>query len=113
MRLCITADDYGLSAAGNAAVEDLAARGVLSAVSVMVHEGADLAGIDRLRATGVALGLHFVLTRERQLSPSLAGTALVGADGRLPQGWPRLLARLAARPHLRRAVRGELEAQRD
>src|SRR5689334_1051849 len=65
MLMCITADDYGLSPGVNAAIEHLAAAGAISAVSVMVHPDAHLDTLHRLTATGVALGLHVVLTRER------------------------------------------------
>lgn len=113
MRLCITADDYGLTAEGNAAIEALAARGAVSAVSVMVHAGAELGGLDRLRATGVPLGLHLVLTRERPLSDALAGTSLLDGDGRLPGSWRRLFAKLTMRPRLRSRLGREAQAQRD
>ena len=111
MRLCVTADDYGLSAGGNAAIEELTGRGVLSAVSVMVHEGARLDGVARLARDGVAVGLHLVLTRERPLSDALLGTALVDSDGRLPPDWRALFARLTRRPWLLARVREEAEAQ--
>jgi chitin disaccharide deacetylase len=111
MRVCVTADDYGLSPAGNAATEELVARGVLSAVSVMVHEGALLDRVTALARTGVAVGLHLVLTRERPVSDALHGTPLVDGEGRLPPDWRALFVGLARRPWLLARVRTEAQAQ--
>ncbi len=108
-RLCITVDDYGLTEAGNAAIEDLVERRLVSAVSVMTHHGARLDRVRRLSGAPVALGLHLVFTRERPLA--LAGSPLVDGDGRLPRGWARLFGRLAARPWLAAGLRREAEAQ--
>ena len=111
MDLCVTADDYGLSGAVNAAIEELAGVDAVQAVSVMTHEGAELDGALDLRRTGVATGLHLVFTHERPLSPALRQSPLVGADGRLPRSWPGLFARLMARPSLAPLFAGEVEAQ--
>lgn len=62
--LCITADDYGLAPAINEAIEELAAAGAVQAVSVMAHGGAHLDTLPRLLDTGVAVGVHLVLTDE-------------------------------------------------
>ena len=108
-RLCITADDYGMAACVNRAIEELAAAGRISAVAVMVHRGAVLDTLDRLRATGVALGLHVVATQE---APLLARTPLA-PRGRLPDTPLALLRALAGRPQLRRLLADEIEAQVD
>jgi predicted glycoside hydrolase/deacetylase ChbG (UPF0249 family) len=109
-RLCITVDDYGLDRAGNAAIEDLAERGLVSAVSVMVHADACLETLPRLRATGVRLGLHLCFTRER---PLLQCSKLIDREGRLPSSWARLFLQLATRPWLARDLSREARAQRD
>jgi hypothetical protein len=93
--MVVTADDYGLDDDGNAAIEDLAARGMVDAVSVMVHPGARLAGVERLRASGVALGLHLVFT---------------GVPGR-PAGWRELALALARRPALAAELGADAAAQ--
>lgn len=107
--LCITADDYGMAPCVNAAIEDLAAAGRISAVAVMVHRGAVLDTLDRLRATGVAIGLHVVATQE---APLLARTPLA-PRGKLPDTPLALLRALIGRPHLRRLLADEIEAQVD
>jgi chitin disaccharide deacetylase len=110
MDLCVTADDYGLSSALNAGIERLAARGVVRAVSVMVHADAELGGVARLRDHGVAVGLHLVLVAERPLhGPRALAPLLEGTH--LPGSWWRLLGRLARRPQLAALVRRETEAQ--
>jgi predicted glycoside hydrolase/deacetylase ChbG (UPF0249 family) len=106
----ITADDYGAAPAINAAIEDLAERGAIDAVSIMVHGEACLGTIDRVRATGVATGIHLVLTQHRPLVPA-AAAALLDRAGRYPRDHRRLFLRLAARPSLARALAAEATAQ--
>jgi predicted glycoside hydrolase/deacetylase ChbG (UPF0249 family) len=110
--LCITADDYGMAACVNEAIEELAAAGRISAVAVMVHRGAVLDRLDRLRASGVAIGLHVVATQESPLLSALEGTPLAPA-GRMPDSPFALLRALVGRPHLRRLLTAEIEAQAD
>lgn len=90
-QLCITADDYGIGRGVNAAIEQLAAMGRLQAVSVMVHEGAELDTLDTLRATGAALGIHLVFDER-------------------PGGYKRALGRIAV-PGAMAKLAAELEAQ--
>ena len=101
-KLCITADDYGETEWTNWTVERLADTGAIDAVSVMVHQGALLSSISRLRASGLPTGLHLVFTRERALTRAL---------GQLPGGWRRLSARLLVEPGLVRKLVVEAEAQ--
>src|SRR5579872_3130441 len=67
-RIWLCADDYGISAAVNAAIRDLLARQRLNATSVMViapsfhrSEAQALAQLNR-GAARVAIGLHLTLT---------------------------------------------------
>lgn len=112
MRLCVTADDYGLSARANAAIEDLSARGRLSAVAVATCAGAVLDGVSGLARAGVSLGVHLVLTQHAPRIGRAAG-GLVGRDGRLPPSYRALFARLVARPSLRARAAAEIRAQLD
>ena len=99
-----------MAACVNAAIEELAAAGRISAVAVMVHRGAVLGTLDRLRATGVAIGLHLVATQE---APLLVARTSLAPRGRLPETPLALLRALVGRPHLRRLLADEIEAQAD
>ena len=80
-RIRLIADDYGISPAVSAAIRDLAARGRLSATSVMVTapsfgraEAQPLAALNAA-APGIAIGLHVTLTAPfRPLTPDFAPT---------------------------------------
>lgn len=78
-RICVCADDFGLSTGVNAAVVDLAERGKISATGGMVRRSAWLAGAKALRRIAPArldVGLHLDLTRPSQVDgpePGLAG----------------------------------------
>lgn len=109
IRLCITADDYGLSPDVNAAIHALAAQQAISAVSLMVHRDALLADAETLRDT-VATGLHLVLVGERPLLPDRL-TTLLDADGFLPSSYGRLFLALARHPALLPRLADEIAAQ--
>lgn len=108
----ITADDFGLAPGVNAGVTELAERQRLSAVSIMVHPGADLERLESLRNSGPKLGLHLVFVDERPLLPAGQLARIVDPDGRLPS-YPRLFRRVLGRPELGAALRREAEAQVD
>jgi len=109
IRLCITADDYGLSGDVNAAIHSLVKRGALSAVSVMVHGDAVLEQVAALRPY-VATGLHLVLVGERPLLPDRLAP-LLDAAGFLPASYWRLFLALARRPLLLPLLGDEIAAQ--
>src|SRR5215468_1930198 len=108
MDVCITADDYGLSAGVNGAVEALAAAGRIRAVSVMAHRDAALASVRRLADTGVAIGLHVCFTGVRPFVGALGD-----GGGVLPANHRRLFAAIAWRPSVVSLLRAEAEAQAD
>ncbi|WP_051378030.1 MULTISPECIES: ChbG/HpnK family deacetylase [Derxia] len=60
--LVLCADDFGYTDAACAAIVDLAARGRLSATSVMTDGPALARWLPRLRASGLSLGLHLNFT---------------------------------------------------
>jgi chitin disaccharide deacetylase len=113
-RLCITADDYGAAASYDRAVEELAALGVVQAVSVMAHRDAALDEAPRLARAGVATGLHLVFTAERPISRRLVGSPLVDAQGRMPGSFRQLFLKLCARPWMAELLHeeGALQARR-
>lgn len=80
----VSVDDFGLSRAINRELLGLAERGVVTAVSVMVHRDASTELLDELRALPLRLGLHATFT---------GGLPLVTALGRLPPAWWSLAPR--------------------
>lgn len=113
MRLWITADDYGLAAGVNEAIEALATSGAITAASIMVHGSARLESLDRLKHAGIAMGPHLVFVEEEPLLPTRALAPLLDRDGRFPRSYGVLFAKLLARPRLANLLREEAEAQID
>lgn len=111
MKLCVTADDFGLHPATNRGIVRLAAAGAIDAVSVMAHAGAALAELPHLVRTGVAIGVHLVFVEERPLQATPALQRLLDRAGNLPKDWRILALRLAARPWLAAALATEAAAQ--
>jgi predicted glycoside hydrolase/deacetylase ChbG (UPF0249 family) len=89
-RIWLVADDYGISPAVSAAIRDLAARGRLSATSVMVtapsFDRDEAEALAELNAAGrrVAIGLHVTLTAP--FRPLTAGFAPLRDGAFLPLG---------------------------
>jgi predicted glycoside hydrolase/deacetylase ChbG (UPF0249 family) len=100
-RLCVCADDFGLSEGVNAAVLDLADRGKISATGCLVRRAAWTAGAKALRGVRpdrLAVGLHLDLTWPL-------------TDGAPDQSLSRLIARSYLRLLARQAVRSEIGNQ--
>jgi hopanoid biosynthesis associated protein HpnK len=110
--LIITADDFGLDAAVNRAVEQAVRGGVLSAASLMVgapaaDEAVRLAKeLPRLR-----VGLHLVLTDGWPALPASELSELVGPDGRFPDQMTLDSFRYCFSQRMREQVRAEIRAQ--
>lgn len=104
-RICLTADDYGLSPGINASIEALAEARAITAASIMAHRDADWSTLDRLAKTPIALGLHLCFTGERPLQRSLGE--------RFPRDYPRLFAALATKPSMVADLADEAESQYD
>ena len=115
-RLCIiTADDFGLHAAVNEAVESAHRSGVLSAASLMVGAPAVQDAARRACALpGLRVGLHLTLADGRALLPRGQIPDLVDADNRfhdnmVAAGW-RFFARRAVRAQLAAEIRAQFAA---
>jgi hopanoid biosynthesis associated protein HpnK len=111
-RLIVTADDFGLNARVNRAVELAHEQGRITSASLMVNEpgAAEAVRIARRRPT-LHVGLHAVLASGRSaLSPEEAPD-LVTPQGRFPDPSPILGFRYFVRPALRRLIERELRAQ--
>jgi hopanoid biosynthesis associated protein HpnK len=113
LHLIVTADDFGLDAAINEAVEQACTGGVLTAASLMVGQPAAADAVERARRLpGLRVGLHVTLTGGAR--PVLAAEKLpdlVDAEGRLPTDLAGFGWRLAASSRVRRQAEAEIRAQ--
>ena len=110
--LVITADDFGLSAEVNAAVEQAHVAGVLSAASLMVGAPAAADAVARARRLpGLRVGLHLALVEAQPLLPAAEVRGLLGPDGWFRRDPAAYGAAIFFRPSLRRQVAAEVEAQ--
>ncbi len=108
----ITADDFGLHAAVNAAVEIAHTRGALTAASLMVGAPATAEAVAIARALpGLRVGLHIVLTEGRPVLPPETVPHLVGADGAFRKDMVALAVEIFASSAARRELAAEIRAQ--
>lgn len=98
--IIITADDYGMCASVNEAIDECISLGTITSTNVMVNMPARRDAITfRTRHPGVALGLHWTLCQGDPVLPAASVPSLVGADGRfhssrdLRQRWRNGLVR--------------------
>jgi hopanoid biosynthesis associated protein HpnK len=111
-RVIVTADDFGLSAEVNEAVERAHRDGILTAASLMVGEAAAAEAVRIARRNpGLAVGLHLTLTQGRPVLPPERIPALVREDGRLRTDMARLGLTLAVSAAARAGLRAEVAAQ--
>jgi hopanoid biosynthesis associated protein HpnK len=110
--LIFTADDFGLHAAVNRAVEQAAAHGVLTTASLMVGApaAADAVRCARELPT-LSVGLHLVLADGWSVLPPRSIPALVDAQGRFGNNMVRDGVRFFALPAVRRQLEAEIRAQ--
>jgi hopanoid biosynthesis associated protein HpnK len=113
-RLIITADDFGLHPAVNAAVEAASRGGVLTAASLMMAAPATAEAV-RLahRLPHLKIGLHVVLADGWATLPRERIPALVDARGRFGDRLWFDALRYAAIPRVRRQLESEIRAQFD
>lgn len=110
--LIVTADDFGLAAEVNEAVEAAHRTGILSAASLMVGGAAAADAVRRAcRLPRLRVGLHVVLVDGTPVLPPDRIPGLVDRSGRLRSDLVRLSLDLACRPALRRQLRAEIAAQ--
>jgi hopanoid biosynthesis associated protein HpnK len=111
-RLIFNADDLGLAAPVNAAVEQAHREGVLTAASLMVGEPAAAEGVEVARRNPrLAVGLHLTLTDGTPTLPPERIPALVQANGRFRDDMVGLGLTLAASRAAREQLRAEVAAQ--
>lgn len=110
--LIVTADDFGLHEAINAAVEKASAAGVLTSASLMVGAPATPDAVRRARAIpGLRVGLHIVLADGWSVLPHRQIPALVDQEGRFPDRMFRQALRFFALRAVRRQLEAEIRAQ--
>ncbi|WP_206664782.1 hopanoid biosynthesis-associated protein HpnK [Dankookia rubra] len=111
-RLIVNADDLGLAAPVNAAIERAHRDGVLNAASLMVGEPARAEGVDLARRNpGLAVGLHLTLTDGTPTLPPKRIPALVQPNGRFRDDMAGLGLALATSRAARAQLRAEIAAQ--
>ncbi|HEV2700147.1 MAG TPA: hopanoid biosynthesis-associated protein HpnK [Steroidobacteraceae bacterium] len=112
-RLCIiTADDFGLHAAVNEAVESAHRAGVLTAASLMVGAPAAQDAARRaLELPNLRVGLHLTLADGRALLPRRQIPDLVDADNRFHDNMVGAGWRFFASPSVRAQLAAEIRAQ--
>jgi hopanoid biosynthesis associated protein HpnK len=111
-RLIITADDFGLHASVNLAVERAHREGVLSATSLMVAAPAAADAVARARALpSLRVGLHLVLADGQAMLQPQDIPDLVDADGRFGSNMASDGIRFFFLPRVRRQLKAEIHAQ--
>lgn len=111
-RLIVNADDFGRSAAINAAVLAAHREGILTTASLMVNEPAAEEAVALARACPrLGVGLHLALVGGRAAVPAADPPGLADAAGQLPAEAVRAGWRYFFRRDLRAALRREIAAQ--
>jgi chitin disaccharide deacetylase len=108
----VTADDFGLDASVNEAVERAHRHGILTAASLMVAGPAAADACARARRLpALRVGLHLTLCDGPAVLPPEEIPDLVDRRGRLRADLPALGWAIAIRPAARRQMRAEVRAQ--
>ena len=111
-RITLTADDFGLSEAGNEGVERAHREGVLDAASLMVAGPAAADAVARARRMpGLRVGLHLVAVEGPAVLPAGAIPDLVDGNGWFPSDQLLLGLRYFFLPWVRRQLAAEIRAQ--
>jgi hopanoid biosynthesis associated protein HpnK len=110
--LIVTADDFGLHAAVNEAVEQASRAGVLTCASLMVAAPAAADAVRRAqRLPQLRVGLHLVLADGWAALPPRLIPALADASGRIGNRMFVDGLRYFALPRVRRQLEAEIRAQ--
>jgi hopanoid biosynthesis associated protein HpnK len=108
----ITADDFGLHASVNEAVEQAYREGVLTTASLMVSAPATADAVARARRLpGLRVGLHLVLADGAPTLPPAAIPLLVDQGGRFDGAMVGKGVRFFFLPAVRRQLAAEIRAQ--
>jgi hopanoid biosynthesis associated protein HpnK len=111
-RVIFTADDFGLAAVVNEAVERAHREGVLGGASLMVAAPATADAVERARRLPtLRVGLHVVLVNGRPALPPERVADLVDENGFFPSDLVRAGFHYATNRAARRQLRAEIRAQ--
>lgn len=111
-QLITVADDFGLSLAVNAAVEQAARHGTLTSASLMVAAPAAGDAVQRAHALpSLHVGLHLVVIEGTAVLPPKQIPDLVDSAGRFPSSQLGLGVSYFFRPRVRRQLAAEIRAQ--
>lgn len=92
LKIIFNADDFGISRGVNAAICEAHSKGILSSTSLMVNqEFAAEAVAAAQKMPELEVGLHLNLTNEKPAANPKDIPLLVGADGKLKNGFVKLL----------------------
>jgi len=112
IRLIVNADDFGISAAANRAIERAHREGILTSASLMVAGDAAEEAVRIARANpSLGVGLHLVLVCGRAVLPGGRIPGLVDARGRFTDNPVLAGLRYFFLPGLQAQVRDEVLAQ--
>ena len=111
-KLIITGDDFGLSLAVNAAIEEAHQRGVLNTASLMVGAKATVDAIDRARQLpSLRVGLHLVFVAGSPICPVQTIPDLVDSRGMFSSHLFRAGIDFFFHPGVRQQLEREIRAQ--
>lgn len=107
------ADDFGMSLGVNAAIVRAYQDGILNSASLMVNQKYAAEAVQLAQQmSGLEVGLHLNLTNEMPAADSAQIPLLVGNDGKLKNGFVKLLLLSLLRPRLfQQQVEIEVRAQ--
>lgn len=111
-QLVVNADDFGLSAGVNRAVEIAWQEGILTQASLMSGGSAFDEAVEIARRNpGLQIGLHLTLVQGKPVLPPERIPGLVGPDGLFPDNPIAVGMRLFFDRSIREQLRSEIEAQ--
>ena len=100
LKIIFNADDFGISRGVNAAIIEAHTKGILNSTSLMINqEFAPEAIAAAKQMPDLEIGLHLNLTNEKPAANPQDIPLLVGADGKLKNGFVNLLLLSILHPH--------------
>lgn len=95
--LIVNSDDFGMSEGVSRGILEGHHNGIITSTTTMMNMPAAEAAITQALQTApdLGLGIHFTLSFGQPLSPAEAIPSLVEADGRFPQSYDALMAKMS------------------
>lgn len=113
LKKIFNADDFGISLGVNAAIEKAYKEGVLNSASLMINQKYAAQAVELARQMpNLEMGLHLNLTNEAPAASPTDIPLLVGANGKLKNGFVNLLLLSLLKPReFKRQIEIEIKAQ--